>query len=168
MNLSYFDYCKKELLSILEYLDKKDYYALYKEMESLIEIFSITYFCLSEEMVINKDMNSNDVNSRYDLMIPNETFENLFTEEFSSCINIKEKLTDSKLWFVSALRNSILHGASMIDLENNMLHVSNKTYLNKIKSRSNCRLLDLESNQISSQKFFSTIYLLLLLNHAKH
>lgn len=131
MKLDYFKYCKELLIELHKAIDSNDNFKIYQLIPSLIPVVAITYYCLTEDIIITRDDKNPDTNTRFKLNVPNYLIDKLFENE--EWIKITKKMTDSHLWLLSGIRNSIMHGSSVIDIKNNKLTIDNKSFKNQLE-----------------------------------
>lgn len=131
MNLDYFKYCKELLIELEKTYYSSDNYKIYELIPSLIPVVAITYYCLTEDIIITRDDKNPDVDTRFTLNMPKGLIDVLFENE--DLITVSRKITNSHLWLLSGIRNSIMHGASVIDIKNHKLLIDNDSFKNNLE-----------------------------------
>ena len=114
MQLDYFKYCKEILIDLQKAIDEDDKYKIYTLIPYLQPVVAITYYCLTEDIIITRDDKNTDINTKFSLNVPTSLIDKYFS--YQDWINITKKMTNNKLWLLSAIRNSIMHGSSSIDI----------------------------------------------------
>jgi hypothetical protein len=135
MQLDYFKYCKEILIDLQKAIDEDDKYKIYTLIPSLLPVVAITYYCLTEDIIITRDDKNTDINTKFSLNVPASLIDKYFS--YQDWINITKKMTDNKLWLLSAIRNSIMHGSSSIDIRGNLLSINNPSFKNQLECEIN-------------------------------
>ena len=135
MQLDYFKYCKEILIDLQKAIDEDDKYKIYTLIPSLLPVVAITYYCLTEDIIITRDDKNTDINTKFSLNVPASLIDKYFS--YQDWINITKKMTDNKLWLLSAIRNSIMHGSSSIDIRGSLLSINNPSFKNQLECEIN-------------------------------
>ena len=138
MPKDYYENLRLEFFNKIDALKTKNFFEFYKHSPAFFIALNLAYFVLAEEKLISVDKNNNDITSRYKLNMSSELVEHVFEgklfNQVITEITEKEKKGDN-LWFLSALRNSILHGGiEDINLEDMSIKISSTHNLNKLKA----------------------------------
>lgn len=130
MSKSYYEASRDELIKRLECLSKRNYVDFFRESSEFELAISLAYFSLAEEMLVEKDSKDFNIATRLKKNIDDMYLNGLLTED----INIRDKEVDgnSVEWFLSALRNGIMHNGFLVDYDDKVVNVWNDGALNKL------------------------------------
>ena len=137
MKLNYYEELIKTLKKKINAFQKQNYFEFFKDSPELITAFNLAYFVLEEEEIIYTDRTNGDIPTRHTLFIDQSIIDELFDgkdfrDYFPDIVNCEPQ--GGNVWFVAALRNSLVHGGvSGIDMENNTITIKNVHDLNKLE-----------------------------------
>lgn len=110
-------------LKLLEYREPV-YFFEYDEYFELA--LCIAYMTLSKEKIINKEIKNDDRIGRLDKMVSTKDIDAIFDPSFNTEMpNITSALESDNLWILDNFRDSIMHAAFNVDMENKCFVINN-------------------------------------------
>ncbi len=128
----YYNASRAEILKRLKCIQDENIVDFFEESDSFMLALYIAYFTLAEEILIERDTHNPDINTRFKSHIDMSRLDELFNDPSLIKIYDKEKDGNSREWFISTLRNGIMHKGPEVDYHEKKVHVTNDGELNKL------------------------------------
>ena len=129
---AYYNASRAEILKRLRCIQKDDIVDFFEESDSFSLAIYLAYYALAEEVLIERDSHNPDINTRFKTHIDKKKLEELFKDP--NLIKIYEKEVDGNTpeWFISTLRNGIIHKGPEVDYSKKIVNVNNDGELNRL------------------------------------
>ena len=107
--IDYYNASRAEILKRLKSIQEENIVDFFEESDSFSLAIYLAYYALAEEVLIERDSHNPDINTRFKTHIDRKRLEELFRNP--NLIKIYEKEADGYTpeWFISTLRNGIIH-----------------------------------------------------------
>ena len=130
MSKSYYEVSSDELIKRLNNLRYGNIVDFFRNSDEFVLAITLAYFTLAEELLIERNSKDFNISTRFKKNISDGELNNLLTDDIN--IRDKEKDGNSVEWFLSALRNGIIHNGFEVDYDNKVVNVLNAGALNKL------------------------------------
>ena len=130
MSKSYYEVSSDELIKRLNNLRYGNIVDFFRNSDEFVLAITLAYFTLAEELLIERNSKDFNISTRFKKNISDGELNNLLTDDIN--IRDKEKDGNSVEWFLSALRNGIIHNGFEVDYDNKVVNVINAGALNKL------------------------------------
>ena len=130
--IDYYNASRAEILKRLKSIQEENIVDFFEESDSFSLAIYLAYFALAEEVLIERDSHNPDINTRFKRHIDAARLDELFRNPELIKIYEKEVNGNSREWFISTLRNGIIHKGPEVDYHNQNVNVYNDGELNKL------------------------------------
>lgn len=130
MSKSYYEVSRDEVIKRLESIKNGDYVEFFRASDEFALAITLAYFSLAEELLIDRDSKNSDIAKRFKKHIDDASLNGLLTNDIT--IRSKEDKGNSVEWFLSTLRNGMIHNGFEVDYDNRVIDVHNEGALNKL------------------------------------
>ena len=129
---AYYNASRAEILKRLKSIQEENIVDFFEESDSFSLAIYLAYYALAEEVLIERDSHNPDINTRFKTHIDRKRLEELFKNP--NLIKIYEKEADGNTpeWFISTLRNGIIHKGPDVNYSSQIVNVKNDGELNRI------------------------------------
>jgi len=133
MENSYYNSTRNEILKRLQYINEKKYVDFFRESAPFMMSLYLTYFGLTEDIMIKRDSKDFNINTRFTKFVDEEYLKKIFPKEIPIEYTKKEADGNSKEWILSTIRNGIFHNGPEINYKDKKIIVKNDGFLNSIE-----------------------------------